>query len=199
MGGNRPTCRWRRLLVAASDPQRCGGSRRGLGCSNIPPMARLGRWVSALPSMSLLQRHAKRPPRTGNFSRQVRTRLLSSTKQEKVSRAKAARPARSGPLRKWSPDFLAAHSPGGQNFAHRQQWHSTLKIYAFPVIGSRAVSDISTDDILKILTPIWHAKPETAGRLRGRIERVLSAARTRGFRSGENPVRWKDHLENLLR
>ena len=93
---------------------------------------------------------------------------------------------------------IAAHSDGWRNAKHRQQWSSTLETYAYPVIGDLPVADVGTAHILSILEPIWKAKPETAGRLRGRIEAILDAAKARGFREGENPARWRGHVAQIL-
>ena len=84
-----------------------------------------------------------------------------------------------------------------RNAKHRAQWKMTLETYAAP-LRPKAVDAITTEDVLSVLKPIWTAKAETASRLRGRIERVLNAAKAKGFRSGENPAAWRGHLENLL-
>ncbi len=94
--------------------------------------------------------------------------------------------------------YIAAHEAGWRNPKHRAQWPSTLDAYAYPKIGRKAVGEITTDDVLGCLTPVWTAKPETATRLRGRIEAVLDYAAARGWRIGENPARWRGHLSNLL-
>jgi integrase len=94
--------------------------------------------------------------------------------------------------------YLDAHNESWSNTKHRQQWRNTLTTYAGPVIGGLDVAQIDTGLVLKVLQPIWSEKTETASRLRGRIESVLSWATTAGYRSGENPARWKGHLENLL-
>ncbi len=73
----------------------------------------------------------------------------------------------------------------------------TLTTYAAP-LQSKPVDQITTEDVLGVLQPIWRAKTETAARLRGRIERVLDGAKARGHRSGENPARWRGHLDKLL-
>jgi integrase len=86
---------------------------------------------------------------------------------------------------------------GFRNEKHRYQWRQTLTSYAAPIRGKR-VDEITTQDVLACLTPIWQTKQETASRLRGRIERVLDAAKAQGLRSGENPARWRGHLANLL-
>jgi integrase len=84
-----------------------------------------------------------------------------------------------------------------RNEKHRQQWMTTLKEYAAP-IRNRLVNEIETDDVLSVLRPLWLKRPETASRLRGRIEHVLDAARARGFRQGPNPALWRGHLDKLL-
>lgn len=84
-----------------------------------------------------------------------------------------------------------------RNAKHRQQWRMTLTRYASALSGL-SLDVIGTDEVLSVLRPIWNEKPETAFRLRGRIERVLDAAKARGLRSGENPARWRGHLELLL-
>jgi integrase len=84
-----------------------------------------------------------------------------------------------------------------RNAKHRQQWRMTLTRYASALSGL-SLDAIGTDEVLSVLRPIWNEKPETASRLRGRIERVLDAAKARGLRSGENPARWRGHLELLL-
>ncbi len=86
---------------------------------------------------------------------------------------------------------------GFRNEKHRAQWKMTLETYAAPLHGLR-VDAIETADVLACLTPIWTAKPETASRVRGRIEKVLDAAKARGFRTLENPARWRGHLDHLL-
>ncbi|CAG4889822.1 tyrosine-type recombinase/integrase [Paraburkholderia saeva] len=85
-----------------------------------------------------------------------------------------------------------------KNPKHRKQWVSTLETYAYPKIGSMDVADIDTAHVMRVLTPIWIQKNETASRLRGRIEAVLDWARVHEHRVGENPARWKGHLDKLL-
>jgi integrase len=95
-------------------------------------------------------------------------------------------------------EFLDAYQGGWKNAKHKQQWRNTLDTYASPVIGTLGVAKITTDDVHKIIAPIWSTKAETASRLRGRIERVLDWAKTRGLRDGENPARWRGHFSLLL-
>ncbi len=87
--------------------------------------------------------------------------------------------------------------PSWRNAKHAAQWEMTLRDYAAP-LRRLPVDKITTDDVLSILKPLWNAKPETASRLRGRIERVLDAAKAQGLRNGENPARWRGHLDQLL-
>jgi integrase len=94
--------------------------------------------------------------------------------------------------------YILAHKAGWKNAKHGDQWTNTLNTYASPVFGHLPVAEIDTGLVVKCLAPIWESKTETASRVRGRIESVLSWATTSGYRSGENPARWKGHLENLL-
>lgn len=103
-----------------------------------------------------------------------------------------------------SPDFGAVATElidglevGWRNPKHRQQWRNTLATYAAP-IWTKDVSKIDVNDLIGLLRPIWQTKPETASRVRGRIERVLDAAKVRGLRSGDNPARWRGNLSLLL-
>jgi integrase len=94
--------------------------------------------------------------------------------------------------------YIETHEKTWKNPKHRAQWGNTLKTYAYPYIGSLLVKDIDQEHVLKVLEPIWTTKTETATRLRGRIESVLDWATTRKYRSGENPARWRGHLQKLL-
>ena len=93
--------------------------------------------------------------------------------------------------------FIDAKEAGWRNDKHRAQWRMTLTEYAAS-LRKKPINDIATEDVLSVLKPIWTEKPETAARLRGRIERVLDAARAAGHRTGENPARWRGHLDQLL-
>ena len=86
---------------------------------------------------------------------------------------------------------------GFRNPKHRQQWRNTLKTYAAPIFDV-AIDEVKTEQVLGVLQPIWLTKPETASRVRGRIERVLDAAKAKGLRHGENPARGRGHLDLLL-
>lgn len=102
-------------------------------------------------------------------------------------------------FRQCTAAYIEAHESGWRNAKHAQQWLNTLKTYAFPVLGDMLVKDIEKQQVLDVLTPIWTTKTETASRLRGRIESVLSYAIQAGYRpEGLNPARWKGGLDNLL-
>lgn len=94
--------------------------------------------------------------------------------------------------------YIQAHRRGWRNAKHASQWKNTLKTYADKLIGSLPVQAVDTALVVRILEPIWHTKPETASRVRGRIESILDWATARTLRSGDNPARWRGHLENLL-
>jgi len=94
--------------------------------------------------------------------------------------------------------YIAAHKDGWRNSKHAAQWESTLRLHASPVIGALPVADIALPQIMKILEPIWRDKTETATRIRGRVESIIDWATVRGFRSGDNPARWRGHLDHLL-
>lgn len=95
-------------------------------------------------------------------------------------------------------EFIATHSASWKNVKHGQQWTNTLATYAYPSIGEKKVADVNSDDVLHILKPIWTSKTETATRVRSRIELVLSFAKARKWRAGENPATWRGHLDALL-
>ena len=94
--------------------------------------------------------------------------------------------------------YLAAHAAEWRNPKHRAQWGSTLQAYAYPHMGEMPVADVATAHVMAALEPIWQTVPETAVRVRGRIEAVLDYARAREWRRGENPARWKGHLDHAL-
>jgi integrase len=94
--------------------------------------------------------------------------------------------------------YIASHRAGWRNPKHAAQWQATLATYAEPVMGGLSVQAIDTALVLKVLEPIWTAKPETAGRVRGRMESILDWAKVRGYRAGENPARWRGHLDKQL-
>jgi integrase len=121
-----------------------------------------------------------------------------AAQQAAVTAAKAVAIADANTFDRAVDAYLAAHEAGWRNAKHRAQWPSTLTTYASPVIGRLPVADVSTDHVVAILEPIWRTKPETAGRVRGRIEAILDYAKVKGWRVGENPARWRGHLSHML-
>ncbi|MGF6213035.1 tyrosine-type recombinase/integrase [Comamonas sp. 4034] len=117
--------------------------------------------------------------------RQQRQALLAQASTEKTFR--------------WcTEEFLKAKSSEWKNAKHRQQWENTLETYAMPCLGKLSVSLIDLPHVLTCLEPIWSTKNETASRLRGRIESILDWATVRKYRAGDNPARWKGHLDKVL-
>lgn len=110
----------------------------------------------------------------------------------------AAQAAAEKTFRWCAEEFLQAKASEWSNPKHKQQWENTLETYAMPHLGQLNVSLIDIPHVLACLEPIWHSKNETASRLRGRIESVLDWAAVRKYRTGENPARWKGHLDKVL-
>jgi integrase len=101
-------------------------------------------------------------------------------------------------FRQCAEHCMAAHEVSWSNAKHRQQWTQSLEKHVYPIFGDLAVDDITTAHVIKTLEPIWRTIPVTANRVRGRIEKVLGWAAVRGFRSGDNPARWRGHLAELF-
>ena len=116
---------------------------------------------------------------------------------EKAAASQAAK-AKAVSFRTVAETYMAANEASWRNDKHRQQWRNTLSTYVYPVIGDLSVGDVSTGHVLGIIEPLWKLKPETASRVRGRIETILDAAKARGYREGENPARWRGHVEQIL-
>lgn len=118
-------------------------------------------------------------------------------RREKRNAARAA-VAKTMTFRQCAEAYIAAHQDSWKNPKHAAQWPSTLEAYAYPVFGHLPVKAVDVGLVTKVIEPIWKTKTETASRLRGRIEAVLDWAKVRGYRDGENPARWRGHLDNLL-
>ena len=140
--------------------------------------------------------------RASVFFRQVKAGIDPlAAKKDALVAAKAAaqdKMIRRVTFRETAARYVESHAAGWRNAKHKAQWSSTIETYANPVLGDIATADIATEHVLAVLDPIWRTKPETASRLRGRIEAVLDFARARGWRSGENPAAWKGHLDQTL-
>jgi hypothetical protein len=112
--------------------------------------------------------------------------------------AKAIDAAKAMTFRQCAEAYIEAHRAGWRSAKHAAQWPSTLETFVYPTMGALPVQAIDTALVMKTLEPIWQVKTETASRVRGRIESILDWATASGYRQGENPARWKGHLENLL-
>lgn len=158
-----------------------GGKRREMGLGGYPDVTLAGAKEAARAARALIDQGID----------------PVAERQAKRS-ALAAAIASAMTFKEASMSYISAHEAGWKSTKHAAQWRNTLETYAFPVIGKIAVSDIETSHVMRVLEPIWLAKTETASRVRGRIESILDWATVRGFRKGDNPARWRGHIEHLL-
>ncbi len=121
---------------------------------------------------------------------------ISRRQAERASRRLAS--ARLMTFRQCAEAYIRSHGAAWRNIKHAGQWSSTLQSYVYPVFGELPVQAVDTALVMTVLEPIWAAKPETASRVRGRIEAILDWAKAREYRAGENPARWRGHLDKLL-
>jgi integrase len=121
-----------------------------------------------------------------------RAARAASDADEAAARAKAIT------FRAVADMYIAAHQASWRSAVHRDQWRSSLDRYVLPGIGDLPVAQVDTSNIMLILEPLWRERTETASRVRGRIEATLDYAKARGWREGENPARWRGHLDHLL-
>jgi integrase len=112
--------------------------------------------------------------------------------------ARRLQAAKSMTFKECAQAYIETHRIGWKNAKHASQWENTLRDYVYPTIGQLPVAAVDTDLVVKCLSPIWTKKTETATRVRARIESILDWATTSKYRQGENPARWRGHLENLL-
>jgi integrase len=116
-----------------------------------------------------------------------------------ATRAQAkADASRATTFKAYAEQYISGKEAGWKSDKHRQQWRNSLRDYAYSTLGHLPVADVDTEAVLKVLRPIWNTKKETARRVRGRIESILSAARAEGIRTGENPALWRGHLDQML-
>jgi integrase len=118
--------------------------------------------------------------------------------RQEVKRARQLADARALTFDQCAEGYIKAHRAGWKNEKHASQWENTLKTYASPVFGKLPVQDVDEALVMKVLEKIWETKTETATRVRNRIELVLDWAKARKYRTGENPARWRGHLDKLL-
>jgi len=120
-----------------------------------------------------------------------------STRRAERARARLEA-AKAMTFRQCGTAYIEAHRAGWKNAKHAAQWTSTLETYVYPTLGDLPVEAVDTGLVIQVVEPIWATKPETASRVRGRIENILDWARVREYRQGENPARWRGHLDQLL-
>jgi integrase len=118
--------------------------------------------------------------------------------RQRAASALRAEQAKAMTFKKAAEQFIEDRGDAWRNPKHRSQWTATLETYVYPLVGRLLVADVNQSHVLAILRPIWKEKTETATRVRGRIEQVLDWARAHGLREGENPARWRGHLDKLL-
>lgn len=158
-----------------------GGRRRDMGLGGFPDVT--------LAMARDKARQARQQVEQGIDPIEARRGLRSALK---------ANTAAARTFRECSVAYIDAMAPEWRNPKHLQQWTNTLAQYADPVIGEMLVRDVQLAHVMRIIEPIWRTKTETAKRLRGRLEAVLDWATVRGYRTGDNPARWRGHLDKLL-
>lgn len=128
---------------------------------------------------------------------------LEAKKEKRAAKLAAAAATAAMTFKQAARGYVDQNEAAWKNDVHRKQWSQTLEDYAYPVLGDLPVSQVTTDHVLRVLRPLWKrpeegGKPETASRLRGRIETILDFAKAQGARDGENPARWRNHLALIL-
>jgi integrase len=132
-------------------------------------------------------------------ARKLRVRGIDPINERNASRAAAAaETAKAITFEECAKGYVAAHRAGWRSTTYAQQWPASFAAYVYPVFADLPVQAIDVALVLKVLEPIWATKPGIASRIRGRIELVLDWAAARGYRRGENPARWRGHLDKLL-
>lgn len=181
------------ILAKAGRHSDGGGLYLSIGPGEARRWVFLFRWRGRLKEMGLGSFNAVTLAKAREKAAEARALLAEGISPLEAKRAQAAIPT----FGELVEEFLTAKEGEWSNEKHRAQWRSTLETYGKDLWPVR-VDRVDTAAVLETLKPIWAEKPETAARVRGRIERVLDAAKTRGMRSGENPARWRGHLDNLL-
>lgn len=173
------------------------GKARDVGLSKCPEAVELLRQTGAA-DLTLAQ--ARDVAAIYRFKVKAGIDPLKERQQQEAARAAAEQAAfvNAVTFKAAAEAYIAANEDSWRNAKHRQQWRNTLGTYVYPVMGDLPVADIETTHVLKVVEPLWKSKPETANRVRGRIEVVLDAAKARGQRRGENPARWRGHIDHIL-
>ena len=127
--------------------------------------------------------------------RALEARRLIADGEDPIAKKRQAKPKT---FKDAALELIEHKRPGWKNAKHAAQWISTLEAHVFPKIGQLQVAKVTTSDVIATLTPIWTKTPETANRVRQRIEAVLDYAAALGIRASDNPARWRGHLDHLL-
>jgi len=157
------------------------GKRRDMGLGPYPDISLAEARVKA--AAHRRQRHDGIDPLDAKVAQRAAQRLAA---------------AKGRTFREVAEEYIGRNEAAWRNAKHRQQWRNTLATYVYPTLGELPVAAIDTGLVVQVLDPIWTQKPETASRVRGRIEAVLDAATVRGFRQGPNPAQWKGNLAHIL-
>ncbi|WP_022975328.1 tyrosine-type recombinase/integrase [Nevskia ramosa] len=160
-----------------------GGRRREMGLGGYPAVKLAGAIERARKERLAIDE--------GIDPVELRARAQASIRNEAAERIRNT-------FKEAAADYIKAHRAGWKNAKHAAQWESTLTEYAFPVIGNKVVWEITNQDVLAILDPIWTTKTETANRVRNRIELVIASSMVRAGRTGQNPARWRGNLQMML-
>jgi integrase len=158
-----------------------GGKRRHMGLGGFPDVP-----------LALAKEKARKA------REEVEQGLDPIAERRAVKSKLKAKQATDKTFRQGAEAYIEAHGEAWRNPKHRAQWASSLETYAYPFMGDLLIQDVGLEHVLSTLEPIWKVKTETASRVRGRIETVLDWATARNYRTGENPARWKGHLDHLL-
>jgi integrase len=154
------------------------------------------RWLGLGPLHTFSLKEARERARAARQLLQDGIDPIEDRKAKAAERALAA--AKSMTFRECAEAYIAANEGAWKNAKHAAQWTATLKAYVYPRIGNLPIADIDTGLVLRCIDPIWRDKTETASRVRGRIESILGWATVRNYRTGDNPARWRGHLEHAL-
>jgi integrase len=130
--------------------------------------------------------------------RRLRAEGIDPMEHRRAERVRAKSISHKVTFREAADRYISAHEHAWKSQKYRTQYRAALEADVYPILGGLLVAEIDTAAVLKVLQPIWGHKPQTANRLRGRIEQVLDAAKSADLRTGDNPARWRGHLENLL-
>lgn len=179
-----------RLIVKATGRKswalrfQLNGKRRDMGLGSYPDVS--------LKAARIAAADQRKPLATGSDPMAVR-----DAERERQQEAQRIKKARNITFETLAGEYMAAHGSAWSD-KWRTGWARKLELYAFPAIGKLSARDIETEHVLKVLQPIWSTKTRTADEVRGQIEQVLDAAKARKLRDGDNPARWRGHLDNLL-